>query len=65
MCNTLREIAKTLKLNVDLIDKFVQEAIQKGLKDPAEIITFIRQMLIGKAKTKCKDILSEKVGMFL
>jgi propanediol dehydratase small subunit len=62
ICADLRNAAKKFKLEVDLIDKLVKEALEKDLRKVSEIIAYVREHIIEAAKDiHCTNLLPEWV----
>jgi N-acyl-L-homoserine lactone synthetase len=61
VCTSLREAAKKLKIKIEMVDKIIREAIEKGITKAKDIIEFVRQKIAALTKVTCEDILSETI----
>merc|ERR1712141_471981 len=61
VCAELREIAKKMKLEAEVIDKFIREALEKGKRKVNEIIAYIREKMVALSKITCEDVISKTI----
>merc|ERR1712141_601909 len=61
VCKQLREIAEKLKIGAEIIDKYIREAIAKGMTKAHEIIAYIKEKMIAISKITCEDVISKDI----
>merc|ERR1712178_30198 len=63
MCQTLRELAETIKVKASQVDKTLRDLVAKGISKAKELLEKLRQKLFPANidVQKCEDVLAEKV----
>merc|ERR1712141_204729 len=61
VCKQLREIAEKLKIGAQIVDKYIREAIAKGMTKAHEIIAYIKEKMIAISKITCEDVISKDI----
>jgi len=63
MCQTLRELAETIKVKASQVDKTLRDLVAKGISKAKELLEKLRQKLFPANidVQKCEDILAEQV----
>merc|ERR1712002_992003 len=61
-CAKLRKAAEAFKLEAELVDKLIKEAVSHGITKAKEIVKYVRQKIMDAAKDfHCSSILPENV----
>merc|ERR1711973_761894 len=62
VCTKLREMAKTLKIKMEVIDQIIRQMVKEKITEAKVIIEKVKAKLIELAKNfKCSDVLNAKV----